>query len=98
MGRVGLGLGWTHTQPNWIGWTENGLADEQIFGSEPVARAFGWVGRIHQVISGLKEKHNTQSEMNQTLQPQKSKNFDLQQPNTVLPVSSHMKKAKKQKI
>ena len=82
---------------------ENGLAAKQIFGSEPVARANSWVGRICQVISSLKEKHNIERERdesnkNQTLQPQKSTNFNLQQPNIVLQVSGHMKKAKKQKI
>ena len=60
MDQVGLGLGLTHTQANWIGWTEIGPATDQMFGSNPSARVIGLAGWTHQLISSL--KHNKEIE------------------------------------
>ena len=56
-GWVELGFKLTRTQPDWIGWTENGLANYWMFELNLMARVVSWVGWSHQVISGLKHSN-----------------------------------------
>ena len=60
MDQVELGLGLTHTQANWIRWTEFGPATDQMFGSNPSTRVIGLAGWTRQLISSL--KHNKEIE------------------------------------
>ena len=55
MGRVGSGLGLTHTRPDRIWWMKIGPAADRMFRLDPLARVICWASWTHQVILGLKQ-------------------------------------------